>query len=85
MGKASLAQSAERWTFNPTAAGSNPAGGFPFFDLFLKCVEIGHKMVYTASYPLKLILSFFFLLNTINYTTLLDPSIIRQRKVVPIG
>ena len=32
MGKASLAQSVERWTFNPTAAGSSPAGGFPFFD-----------------------------------------------------
>ena len=34
MGKASLAQLAERWTFNPTAAGSSPAGGFPFFDFY---------------------------------------------------
>ena len=40
MGKASLAQLAERWTFNPTAAGSNPAGGFPFyFFTFLLCVR----------------------------------------------
>ena len=31
MGKASLAQLAERWTFNPTAAGSNPAGGLLFY------------------------------------------------------
>ena len=35
MGKASLAQLAERWTFNPTAAGSNPAGGYLFF-IYLK-------------------------------------------------
>ena len=32
MGKASLAQLAERKTLNLVAAGSSPAGGFPFFD-----------------------------------------------------
>ena len=29
-----LAQSVERWTFNPTVAGSSPASGLIFFILF---------------------------------------------------
>ena len=30
-----LAQSVERWTFNPTVAGSSPASGLTFFTLLL--------------------------------------------------
>ena len=41
-----LAQSVERWTFNPTVAGSSPASGLIFFSLFSsdfiqKCVVEG--------------------------------------------
>ena len=32
--RAWLAQSVERWTFNPTVAGSSPASGLIFFSLF---------------------------------------------------
>ena len=31
--RAWLAQSVERWTFNPTVAGSSPASGLIFFDV----------------------------------------------------
>ena len=31
--RARLAQSVERWTFNPTAVGSSPTSGAPFFLL----------------------------------------------------
>ena len=34
MGKAALAQLAERMTLNHVAAGSSPAGGFPFYFCF---------------------------------------------------
>ena len=50
MGKASLAQLAERWTFNPTAAGSNPAGGLLFY--FVLDTHIKKKLIIINYYLL---------------------------------
>ena len=53
---------------------------FPFYFCFY--VEIGYKNVDTVLFHLKLIICFFFIITTTNYTILPVPSIIRQWKVV---